>query len=162
VIAISWTYSGLNPEEFEGRVTLPYERFSPRWSTTFSISSPPPTTGLNVVKVYLQPGASLETANAQVTAASQFILSNFRRGSSRLKSSTQRSSVPILQLGVSGKGLNEQQLNDYSLNFIRPQLITVPGAVVPLRWRQQRQIMVNMDQRLMQSKGLSPSDVLGR
>ena len=71
------------------------------------------------------------------------------------------SSVPILQLGISGKGLNEQQLNDYSLNFIRPQLITVPGAVVPSPYGgKQRQIMVNMDQRLMQSKGLAPSDVL--
>ena len=72
------------------------------------------------------------------------------------------SSVPILQLGVSGKGLNEQQLNDYSLNFIRPQLITVPGAVIPSPYGgKQRQIMINMDQRLMQSKGISPSDVLG-
>src|ERR1700721_3587037 len=26
VIAISWTYTGLNPEEFEGRITLPYEK----------------------------------------------------------------------------------------------------------------------------------------
>ena len=65
-------------------------------------------------------------------------------------------------MGSPGKGLNEQQLNDYSLNFIRPQLITVPGAVVPSPYGgKQRQIMINMDQRLMQAKGISPSDVLG-
>ena len=58
-----------------------------------------------------------------------------------------------MQLGISGKGLNEQQLNDYSLNFIRPQLITVPGAVIPSPYGgKQRQIMINMDQRLMQAK----------
>ena len=41
------------------------------------------------------------------------------------------STVPILQLGLSGNGLSEQQLNDYGANFIRPQLVTVPGAVLP-------------------------------
>ena len=83
---------------------------------------------LDVVKVYLQPGASLDTANAQVTAASQFILRQLPPGEQPPQIiNFSASSVPILQLGISGKGLNEQQLNDYSLNFIRPQLITVPA-----------------------------------
>src|SRR6201987_3464814 len=71
------------------------------------------------------------------------------------------SSVPILQLGLSGKGLAEQQLNDLALNFIRTQLITVPGAVVPLPYGgKQRQVMINMDHNLMQARNISPTDVL--
>ena len=71
------------------------------------------------------------------------------------------SSVPILQLGISGEGLSEAQLNDYATNFIRTQLITVPGAVVPSPYGgKQRQISVNMDQAAMQSKGIAPGDVL--
>jgi multidrug efflux pump subunit AcrB len=71
------------------------------------------------------------------------------------------SSVPILQLGVSGKGLSEQQLNDYATNFVRPQLVTVPGAVLPNAYGgKQRSIMVYLDPKALQAKGLAPSDVL--
>jgi multidrug efflux pump subunit AcrB len=163
VVAISWTYSGLNPEEFEGRITLPYEKVLTTLVDNIQHIESTTYNGLNVVKVYLQPGASLDTANAQVTAASQFILRQLPVGEQPPEIiNFSASSVPILQLGISGKGLNEQQLNDYSLNFIRPQLITVPGSVLPSPYGgKQRQIMVNLDQRLMQSKGLAPSDVLG-
>jgi multidrug efflux pump subunit AcrB len=163
VIAISWTYTGLNPEEFEGRITLPYEKVLTTLVDNINHIESTTYNGLDVIKVYLQPGASLDTANAQVTAASQFVLRQLPAGEQPPQIiNFSASSVPILQLGVSGKGLNEQQLNDYSLNFIRPQLITVPGAVVPSPYGgKQRQIMINMDQRLMQAKGISPSDVLG-
>jgi multidrug efflux pump subunit AcrB len=163
VIAISWTYTGLNPEEFEGRVTLPYEKVLTTLVDNINHIESTTYNGVDVVKVYLQPGASLDTANAQVTAASQYIIKQLPPGAQPPEIiNFSASSVPILQLGISGKGLNEQQLNDYSLNFIRPQLITVPGAVIPSPYGgKQRQIMINMDQRLMQAKGISPSDVLG-
>src|SRR5277367_1655678 len=163
VVAISWTYTGLNPEEFEGRITLPYEKVLTTLVDNIQHIESTTYNGVDVVKVYLQPGASLDTANAQVTAASQFVLRQLPPGEQPPEIiNFSASSVPILQLGISGRGLNEQQLNDYSLNFIRPQLITVPGAVIPSPYGgKQRQIMVNMDQRLMQAKGISPSDVLG-
>ena len=163
VIAISWTYTGLNPEEFEGRVTLPYEKVLTTLVDNINHIESTTYNGLDVIKVYLQPGASVDTANAQVTAASQFVLRQLPAGEQPPQIiNFSASSVPILQLGISGKGLNEQQLNDYSLNFIRPQLITIPGAVVPSPYGgKQRQIMINMDQRLMQARGISPSDVLG-
>jgi len=162
VVAISWTYTGLNPEEFEGRITLPYEKVLTTLVDNIQHIESTTYNGVNVVKVYLQPGASLDTANAQVTAASQFVVRQLPPGIEPPEIiNFSASSVPILQLGVSGKGLNEQQLNDYSLNFIRPQLIPVPGTVIPSPYGgKQRQIMVNMDQRLMQAKGIAPSDIL--
>jgi multidrug efflux pump subunit AcrB len=115
-----------------------------------------------VVKVYLQPGASLDTANAQVTAASQYLLRQLPPGILPPQIiSFSASSVPILQIGVSGKGMTEQALNDTAANFIRPQLVNVPGAVMPLPYGgKQREVLINMDQAEMQAKGVASSDLL--
>ena len=71
VIAVAWQYTGLNPEELEGRLTSVYERLLT--STVDNIEHIESTTvnGQAIVKIFLQPGASLDTANAQVTAISQ-------------------------------------------------------------------------------------------
>ena len=47
------------------------------------------------------------------------------------------SSVPILQLALSGKGLAEQQLFDLGVNFLRPQLVTIRGRGHPVPVRRQ-------------------------
>ena len=118
--------------------------------------------GSAVIKIFLQPHTSLDRANSQVVAASQFVLRLLPPGIEPPEIiNFSASSVPILQLGLSGKGLSEQELNDLALNFVRTQLITVPGAVVPLPYGgKQRQIMVNMDQNLMQARNVSPTDLL--
>jgi CzcA family heavy metal efflux pump len=162
VIAVAWQYTGLNPEELEGRLTSVYERVLT--TTVDNIEHIESTTvnGQAIVKIFLQPGASLETANAQVTAISQNILRQLPPGTlPPLIINYSASSVPILQLGLSGQGLSEQQLNDMGQNFVRPQLVTVPGAVIPWPYGgKQRQVMIDLNQNLLQSKGLSPQDVL--
>jgi multidrug efflux pump subunit AcrB len=162
VVSIAWTYTGLNPEELEGRLTTPYEKVLTTLVDNIQHIESTTVAGQVVVKVYLQPGASLDTANAQVSSASQFILRNLPPGLLPPQIiNFSASSVPILQLGLSGRGLSEQQLNDLGLNFIRPQLVTVPGAVIPnVYGGKQRSIMINLDPRLLQSHGLSPIDVL--
>jgi CzcA family heavy metal efflux pump len=162
VVSIAWTYTGLDPEELEGRLTSPYEKALTTLVDNIQHIESTTYNGEAIVKVYLQPGASLDTANAQVTAASQTLLRQLPPGTlPPLIINFSASSVPILQLGISGEGLSESQLNDYATNFIRTQLITVPGAVVPLPYGGKiRQISVNMDQAAMQSKGVAPADVL--
>jgi CzcA family heavy metal efflux pump len=162
VVSIGWTYTGLNPEELEGRLTSPYEKSLTTLVDNIQHIESTTYNGEAIVKVYLQPGASLDTANAQVTAASQFMLRQLPPGTLPPQIiNFSASSVPILQLGISGDGLSEAQLNDYATNFIRTQLITVPGAVVPSPYGgKQRQVSVNMDQAAMQSKGIAPGDVL--
>jgi len=162
VVSIGWQYTGLNAEELEGRLTSPYEKALTTLVDNIQHIESTTYNGTAVVKVFLQPGASLDTANAQVTAASQFLLRQLPPGTlPPLIINFSASSVPILQLGISGQGLSEAQLNDYATNFIRTQLITVPGAVVPLPYGgKQRQININMDQAAMQSKGIAPGDVL--
>src|SRR5271156_4812371 len=162
VISVGWTYTGLNPEELEGRLTTPYEKALSTLVDNVQHIESTTYNGEAVVKIFLQPGASLDTANAQITAASQYLLRQLPPGilpPQILDFSA--SSVPILQLGVSGKDMSEQQLNDTATNFVRPQLITVPGAVIPLPYGgKQRQIDINMDQKAMAARGIAPIDLL--
>ncbi|HUB96611.1 MAG TPA: efflux RND transporter permease subunit [Stellaceae bacterium] len=162
VIAIAWTYTGLNPEEMEGRITTVFERTLT--TTVDNIAHIESTTvdGISIIKVFLQPTASLQTANAQVTAISQTLLRGLPPGTQPpLIINYSASSVPVLQLGLSGKGLSEQQLFDLGVNFLRTQLVTVPGAVIPFPFGgKQRQAMIYLRPDMLLAKGLSPSDVL--
>ncbi|WP_158821591.1 efflux RND transporter permease subunit [Granulicella sp. S156] len=162
VVSIAWQYTGLNPEELEGRLTTPYEKVLTTLVDNIEHIESTTINGQAIIKIYLQPGASLDTANAQVSAASEFQLRSLPPGILPPQIiNFSASSVPILQLGLSGQGLSEQQLNDYGLNFMRPQLVTVPGAVVPnVYGGKQRSIMVNIDPKRLQAEGVSPVDVL--
>src|SRR6202046_3699814 len=162
VIAVAWQYTGLNPEEMEGRVTSVYERILTTTVDNIEHIESITLNGQGIVKIFLQRGASLDTANAQITAESQNILRQLPPGTlPPLIINYSASSVPVLQLGMSGKGLSEQQLNDLGQNFLRTQLVTVPGAVVPYPFGgKPRQVMINLVPRQMQAKGVSPIDVL--
>ena len=162
VVSVAWSYTGLNPEELEGRLTTPYEKAITVLVDNVEHVESTTINGSVIVKIYLQPGASLDTANAQVSAASEFQLRSLPPGILPPQIiNFSASSVPIVQLGLSGKGLSEAQLNDYGLNQIRPQLITIPGAVVPnVYGGRQRSIMINLDPKRLQAQSLSPSDVL--
>src|ERR1700751_3341670 len=160
VISVAWTYTGLNPEDIEGRLTTPYEKVLTTLVDNVEHIESTSYNGEAIIKIFLQPHTSVDRANSQVVSASQFALR-------LLPSSIQppeiinysASSVPILQLGLSG--LSEQQLNDLALNFVRTQLITVPGVVIPYPYGgKQRQVMINLDQNLMQARNIAPTDVL--
>ena len=163
VIAVSWQYTGLNPEEMEGRITTVYERVLTTLVDNIEHIESTTVNGAAIVKIFLQPGASLDTANAQVTAASQTILRQLPAGTQPpLIINFSASSVPILQLGLSGNGLSESQLNDIALNFLRPQLVTVPGAAVPFPYggKAAPGDRLSLNPQLLQSKGLSAADVV--
>jgi len=105
VIAVSWTYTGLNPEEMEGRLTSVYERLLTTLVDNIEHIESTTLNGTSVVKIFLQPNASVDTASAEVTAASQTILRQLPAGSQPpLIINYSASSVPILQLALSGKG----------------------------------------------------------
>jgi multidrug efflux pump subunit AcrB len=162
VVAVAWTYTGMNPEELEGRLTTVYEKVLT--TTVDNIQHIESTTvnGLVVVKLFLQLGASIDRANAQVTAVSQTILRQLPPGTlPPLIINYNASTVPVLQLSLSGRGLNEQELNDLAMNFIRPPLVTIPGAAIAYPYGgKERQIMVYVDPGLLQAKGLSPQDIV--
>ncbi len=162
VIAVVWNYTGMSAEEMEGRMTGVYERVLTTLVNNIEHIESTTVNGLAVVKIFLQPHASVDAAIAQVTATSQTILRQMPPGVvPPLVMSYNASSVPILQLGLSSPTLSEQQLGDLGLNFIRTQLVTIPGASVPFPYGgKTRQIMVDLNPALLQSKGISPSDVV--
>jgi CzcA family heavy metal efflux pump len=162
VVSCAWSYTGLSPQELEGRLTTPYEKALTTLVDNVQHTESTTVDGVAIFKVYLQPGSSLATANAQVSAVSEFMLKSLPPGVLPPEIiDFSASSVPVLQLGLSGKGLSEQQLNDYGLNFIRQQLITIPGAVIPnVYGGKQRSMMIYLDPKRMQAEGVSPTDIL--
>src|SRR5690348_11025152 len=161
VIAAAFNYSGLSAEEMEERITSIYERSLTTTVNDIEHIESQSINGRAIIKVFFQPGANVNAAVAQVSAISQPILRQLPPGASPPFLLTYNaSSVPILQLGLGGRGLSEQALFDYGVNFIRTRLVTIPGCAIPYPYGgKQRQIMVDINPGAMQSKGLSPADV---
>jgi multidrug efflux pump subunit AcrB len=162
VVSVIWNYNGLIPKEMADRIVSVTERNLTTVVDNIEHIESQSLYGVAVVKVFLQPNASIDRAIAQLTASSQTQLRQLAPGTTPpLIIAYSASSVPVLQLALSGQGLSEQELNDYGLNFIRTQLITVPGTSVPYPYGgKQRQVQVDLNPSALQSKGLSALDVV--
>src|ERR1700739_1615733 len=162
VVSIIWEYNGLEPQEMADRIVTITERNLTTVVDNIQHIESQSFYGIAVVKVFFQPNASIDRAIAQLTASSQTQLRQLPPGTTPpLIIAYSASSVPVMQLALSGQGLSEQQLNDYGLNFIRTQLITVPGTAVPYPYGgKQRQVQIDLNPSALQSKGLSPLDVV--
>src|SRR6267154_327463 len=162
VVSIIWNYNGLVPQEMSDRVVSVTERALTTTVDNIEHVESQSLYGIAVVKVFLQPTANIQQGIAQITAVSQTQLRQLPAGSTPpLILAYSASSVPVLQLALSGQNLSEQELNDYGLNAIRTQLITVPGASVPYPYGgKQRQVQVDLNTAALQSKGLSALDVV--
>jgi CzcA family heavy metal efflux pump len=162
VINVVWQYTGLSPEEMSNRVIYSFERSLTTTVNDIEHIESQSLNGVGVIKVFFHPHTDIAAAIAQVTAISQSAVKNLPPGITPPFIITfDASSVPILQLGLSAPQINEQQLADMGQNFIRNALITVPGITVPYPYGgKQRAIMVDLDTTAMQSKGVSPLDVV--
>jgi CzcA family heavy metal efflux pump len=162
VVSILWNYQGLNPDDMSNRIVFQTERALTTLVDDIAHIESQSLNGIAVVKVFFQPHADITKAIAQVTAISQTQLRQLPPGTTPpLVITYSASSVPIIQLALSGKSLSEQQLFDYGVNFIRTRLITVPGCAIPYPYGgKQRQVQVDLDTNALQSKGLSPLDVV--
>jgi len=161
VIATAWQYTGLSPDDMSGRIITPFERVLTTTVNDIEHIESQSLNGIGVVKIYFQPNANIQTATAQVTSISQTILKQLPPGvTPPLILNFNASTVPIVQLALSGPGLSEQKLFDLAQNQIRPQLVTVAGAAIPYAFGgKQRQVQFDLDPQALQSKGLSGQDV---
>jgi CzcA family heavy metal efflux pump len=162
VIVVAWQYTGLSPEEMSDRVVYNYERSLTTTVNDIEHIESQSLAGVAIVKIYFHPNVQIATAVAQVTAISQSTVRQLPPGITPPFIITYNaSSVPILQLGLSAPQLNEQQLADMGQNFIRTQLVTVNGVAIPYPYGgKQRTVMVDLNTAAMQSKGVSPLDVV--
>ena len=162
VVSVVWQYAGLSPEQLADRIVLPFERTLTTTVNDIDHTESQSLNGISVVKIYFRPQVTISQGVAQVTAISQTLLKQLPQGTTPpLIIQYSASSVPVLQLGLSGNGLTEQQLNDFGQNFIRTQLATVQGASMAYPYGgKQRQIQVDIDTQKLQAYGLSASDVV--
>lgn len=162
VVTIVWHYQGLSAQEMANRITYNSERSMTTTVNDIEHIESQSLEGVAIIKVFFHPHVNIGSAVAQITSISQVMLRQLPPGTTPpFIIQYNASSVPILQLGLSGEGLNEQQLNDLATQDIRTQLATVEGAQTPYPYGgKQRQIMVDLDIPALQARGLGPGDVV--
>jgi len=162
VVSVLWTYNGFSPEDMSNRIVFQYERFLTTTVNNVEHLESQSWEGRAIVKVFFQPGTNIGNAVAQVVAVSQTAVRSLPPGTQPpLVIQYNASSVPILQLALSGQGLSEQQLGDIGLNFLRTGLVVIRGVAIPYPYGgKQRQVEVDLNPAQLQSKGLSAADVV--
>src|SRR5271168_1252537 len=161
IIAAIWQYTGLAPQEMAGRIVSFYQRVLTTTVNDIEHVEATSYNGLGIVKVFFQPGVDIRIANTQVTAVSQTVLKNMPPGTTPpLILNYNASTVPIIQLALSGNGLSEQALADLGINTVRIGLIIVSWAAIPYPYGGKlRQVQIDLDSAAMQARGLSGQDV---
>ncbi|MBP0590936.1 efflux RND transporter permease subunit [Paraburkholderia sp. LEh10] len=162
VVSIVWTYNGFSAEDMAHRIVSNYERALTTDVDDIEHIESQSLNGVAVVKVFFHPGADINRAIAEAASNSASILRVLPPGTLPPNIITYNAStVPVLQLGLSSPTLPEQTLYDLGNSFIRTQLATIQGAAVPLPYGGKiRQIMVELDPKALQAKGLAPIDVV--
>ena len=161
VVSVIFTYTGISPDDMEKRIITGYERILTTTVNDIEHIESQSLNGIGIVKIFFQPGAKIEVAIAQVTAVSQTAIRQMPTGTQPpLVIQYNASNVPILQLLLGSNSLPEQQLFDQTVNFLRPQLITVPGVQIPYPYGgKQRQVMVDLEPSKLFAFGISPADI---
>lgn len=161
VIAVAWQYTGLPPDQMAGRISTLYQRALTTTVNDIEHIEATAYAGIGIVKIFFQPGVNVAVANAQVTAISQVVIKQMPPGvTPPLILNYNASTVPILQLALSGKGMSEQNLFDVGVNMVRPPLVTVPGAAIPWPYGgKQRLVQIDLNLAQLQARGLSAQDV---
>ncbi len=162
VVTVVWQYAGLSAQELSNRIVSNSERNITTTVNDIEHIESQSLTGIAVIKIYFQPHVNIGAAIAQVTAVSQSTLRQLPAGTvPPFIIQYNASSVPVLQLGLSGQGLSEQQVYDIGTNLIRTRLATVEGASIPFPYGgKQRQVQVDIDIHALQARGLSAADVV--
>jgi multidrug efflux pump subunit AcrB len=161
IVGVAWQYQGLPPDQMAGRVVTPFERALTTTVNDIEHIEASSYTTFGIVKIFFHPTVNIATANAQVTAISQTLLKQLPAGETPpLIVNYSASTVPIIQLALSGEGLTEQNLADLGLNFVRTRLVTVQGAGIPFPFGGKTpQVMYDLDTGALQSRGLTGLDV---
>jgi len=161
IIGVAWQYQGLPPDQMAGRIITPFERALTTTVNDIEHIEANSYTTFGIVKIYFHPTVNIATANAQVTAISQTLLKQMPPGATPpLIVNYSASTVPVIQLALSGKGLTEQNLADLGVNFVRPRLVTVQGAGIPWPFGGKTpQVMFDLDTAALESRGLTGLDV---
>ena len=161
IIAVAWQYTGMPPDQMAGRMITPFEKALTTTVNDIEHIEASSYTTFGIVKIFFHPNVNIATANAQVTAISQTLLKQMPPGATPpLILNYSASTVPIIQLALSGKNLTESDLADIGLNFVRTRLVTVQGAAIPYPFGGKNpEVMYDLDTAALQARGLTGQDV---
>jgi multidrug efflux pump subunit AcrB len=161
IIGVAWQYTGLPPDQMAGRIITPFQKALTTTVNDIEHIEASSYTNFGIVKIYFHPNVNIATANAQVTAISQTLLKQMPPGATPpLVLNYSASTVPIIQLALSGKKLTESDLADIGLNSVRTHLVTVQGAAIPYPFGGKTpQVMYDLDTAALQARGLTGQDV---
>jgi multidrug efflux pump subunit AcrB len=161
VVSVVWTYNGMSAQDIQNRILTLHERQLASLVDDISRIEATSYVGVGVEKIYLHEGADVTRAISQLASSALVVLKYMPRNiTPPLVLRYSATDVPIIQLSLSSRTLPDTKLNDLGQNIIRPSLAVVHGAEVPYPYGgKPRVIMADLDQRALQSRGLSASDV---
>jgi multidrug efflux pump subunit AcrB len=162
VVIVVWNYPGLPAEDVERRITFLSERSMSTTVSGISRIESQSIASLSILRIYFEPGTDIGGAIAQISSVSATVARIMPPGiQPPVVLRYNASNVPVAQMTLEGEGLNEQQLFDYGLNFLRLRLFTIPGLATPAPYGgKQRQIMVDADPVRAAARGVSPQDIV--
>ena len=122
VISVIWTYTGMSAQEMAQRVTGPNERLLATTVNDVEHFESQSYAGIAIIKLFLQPKASVEAALAQIASTEGGALRQLPPGiTPPLVIRYTASAIPVVQLGISSASLPEQVMFDTAVNTLRPR-----------------------------------------
>ena len=160
-IAVVWTYGGMLPEEFAGRIIYPFEQGVTSTVEGIRRMETDSYYGRGIVKIYFQPGTNIGSAEADVVAISQTVLQQLPEHiAAPMVMKLDASSVPVITLELTSKSETPSDLFKLAHVRVRTLLTTVPGAIVPHPYGGADSfVMVALDQDKLRAHHLSAMDV---
>ncbi|HEY3763301.1 MAG TPA: efflux RND transporter permease subunit [Verrucomicrobiae bacterium] len=162
VVSIIWQYSGLDPKAMEQRIVFVNERALTVTVNNIEHIESTSYNGIGVIKVFLRPNASVDSAVAQITAVAQTALKQMPPGiTPPLIIQYNASTVPVLQYSFSSQKMSEQELFDAAANQVRIGLSTVQGAMIPWPYGgKNRVVAVDLNLAALKAKNIQAQDVI--
>src|SRR6185312_3511856 len=162
VVSVVWTYNGMSAQEMQDRILIKHERQMASLVDDIERIEANSYNGVGVIKVFLHEGADVSRAITQLSSCAQTVLKSMPRNiTPPLILRYGATDVPIIQLSLSSRYLPDQRMTDFGQQVLRPNLAEVHGAQVPYPYGgKPRVIMVDLDMPALQSRGLTPTDVV--
>jgi multidrug efflux pump subunit AcrB len=161
VIRVATFYAGAGPADIEKTITEPIERAvgaSPGVDRVESLSRQ----GFSAVSVWFNYGVDLDNAQFEVSQRVAQILNTLPPGIQQpfiIKFDI--TNIPVVQLAMSGDGLDERQLYDLAYNTVEPQIERINGvASANVAGGQIREIEVKVNRDALRARSLAILDVV--
>ncbi len=161
VIRVATFYTGAGPADIEKTITEPIERAVGALSGVDRVESQS-RQGFSSVSVWFNYGVNLDNAQFEVSQRVAQILNTLPPGIQQpfiIKFDI--TNIPVVQIAVSGEGLDERQLYDLAYNTIEPQIERINGvASANVGGGLIRELEVKVKRDALRARGLGILDVV--